>query len=197
MTPYKYILPEDAKIFQELKDKNPNRKFENVFYEKYRDKLFDYGLTKLNNKEKKEDISQDLVQQVIIISIEKIRDGSFVSNHEGHIFNFMKRTYTNKLGTWRRKKKKLPTSSENDIPIPDFLINEEEKIPYLEIAKKELMKLDEKCQELLIAFYYYHFSMQELETEFPFISSVRNARQYKLRCLNKLRDSANRRLNNY
>ncbi len=205
MRPYKYIPPDDAKICQEIKNNNPNTWFEDMLYIKYRDLLFEYGKTKCNNKEKAEDIAQDLVQEVIIISLEKIRDGKFKSKHEGHILNYMKKTFTNQLSNLRRKKKRLPTISENNIPIPDFLAEEEkeEKIPYLEIVREELKKLDEKCQELLIDFYYKKLSMQELEKLFSFVSnekslsSEKNARQYRHKCVKILRYNANERLKDY
>ncbi len=187
------LIPDDARIFEGIR--NRNKFFEDAFFIKYYDALLDYGQHKCNNDEKNQDIAQDLLQETIIITIENIRDGSLISNHEGHVLNWMKRTFSNQLSNWRRKRKKIHKVTD-DAPIPEFLEEEAEKTPYPEILTQALEKLDKKCRDIIIAYYYGGMTMYELGEKFSYISSERNARQYKYRCMDKLKKKAEIILNN-
>jgi RNA polymerase sigma factor (sigma-70 family) len=191
------LIPDDSRIFDGIK--NLDKFYEDALYVKYYEEFLDYGQSKCNYTENSQDLPHDLVQDTFIIAIEKIRDGSLTSNHEGHVFNWLKKTFKNKLSNWRKKEGRLPrNSTESEAPIPDFLKEEEEEeIPYIEILTKALEKLDNKCREVIIAFYYRNMSMRDLEKKFSYISSERNARQYKFRCMDKLKKKTDILLNDY
>ena len=178
----------DSKICEHIS--KGDKIYEDMLYIKYREKLFNYGFYKCKDKE----LTKDILQETIIISIENIRKEKFVPKHEGHVLNSMKRIFSNHLNNFRRKEKKTPKSVDIDVPIPDFLQEENEKTPYLEILKEQLEKLNKKCRDVIVAIYYKHLSMREILDLFPYIGSERGAIQYKYRCINKLKESANKQL---
>ena len=178
----------DLKICECISD--GNKLYEDMLYIKYREKLFSYGFSKCHDIE----LTKDIMQEVVIISIENIRKEKFIPRHEGHLLNSMKRIFSNYLSNLRRKEKRIMKSDETDVPIPDFLQEESEKTPYLEILIEELKKLNKKCREIIIAFYYKNLSMKEVSKLFPYITSERSAIQYKYRCFNKLKECANKQL---
>ncbi len=196
MRPYN-ILPIDAKILQGIRNNNTSTIFENILYIKYRNKLFEYGKYRCNETEKAKDIAQDLVQDVIMVSIENIKSGKFNDEQENHVLYYMKRIFLNMLNNIRRDEDPVSGVNDYDIPIPDFLTDEEDEIPYLTIAREAFKKLEENCKKLILDVYYNHLTMKELENLYSFISSERNAREYKYKCMKKLRLYANKQLENY
>ena len=178
----------DLKICECISD--GNKLYEDMLYIKYREKLFNYGFSKCHDIE----LTKDILQEVVIISLENIREEKFLPKHEGHLLNSMKRIFSNYLSNLRRKEKMIPKSDVIDVPIPDFLQEESEKTPYLEILIEELKKLNKKCREIIIAVYYKHLSLKEVSKLFPYLTSERSAIQYKYRCFNKLKESSNKQL---
>jgi len=63
--------------------------------------------------------------------------------------------------------------------------------------REAFKSIDNNCKEILIAVYYKDYSMKDLENLYLYISSERNARQFKYRCLKKLRFEAEKRMNKY
>ncbi len=73
--------------------------------------------------------------------------------------------------------------AELKIDLPDGVETDEGQ---KELVRKGLKKLDSKCREILIAKYYYNFSMEEIREEIG-SSSAATVRTQKKRCMRKLK----------
>lgn len=164
-----------------------DEKCENLFYIKYRDHLERYAYQLCKDQMQAEDILQDAV----IITLIRLREGKIDYKHDGYLLASMKTTVKYIWFNVSRKKGRHPESTLDESYITDLTDDDFESIPLDDIAIAALYELDEDCLNILISFYYEEKTMKEIYQEFDKIISENYARKFKHKCMNKLRKAAN------
>jgi RNA polymerase sigma factor (sigma-70 family) len=163
-----------------------NAQAENLLYIKYYDALLIYNKRILTRRDSHK--AEDNLQDAIIVTIEKIRNGSY--REQGELLAYMKKICEFSWLNKSRKKNilvKLTPEYYEVFPEEEECFENEEM---LNCAEKALLKIDENCRSVLEAFYYKNMGMRELLNEFPFLSTIENAKRRKYKCKEKLKKTA-------
>ena len=122
-------------------------------------KIFSYALKHTKNMFEAEDLSQDIILAVIT-SYKNIR------NDEA-IYGFIWKVAQNQCRIWSKKKSKYSgviSLDENEIDIPDEPVTEEDSD--IQKVRMELSLCSSTYRKLLIGFYKYRKSCDELAKEY-------------------------------
>lgn len=124
------------------------------------------------------DDAKDIFQDALIVLNEKVKQPDFElsANLTTYLFAIAKNKWLCEL---RKRNRPLPEIQEEHL-------NEEQEEKFL-LAEKALLKIGEKCQEILISFYVAKKTMEEIAKKFGF-SGERSAKNQKYKCLEKARE---------
>lgn len=139
-----------------------------------------------------EDHVFDLLQDAIIALYQKLQDPSFVLTCKVSTF-----IYAICRNNWLKylRNRKIKTEIFDVIKfdrIPDTL-PDEEQTQKLEQLQKAFDRLDVKCQQILIKFYYYSQSLDEI-TQSLQLPNINAVKVKKCRCIQKLKEDLSKEL---
>ncbi|HET6989739.1 MAG TPA: sigma-70 family RNA polymerase sigma factor [Bacteroidia bacterium] len=142
----------------------------------------------LQNSGNKHD-AEDIYQEALIILCRKVKEKNFqlTSGIKTFLFSISRLQWMNEL---RKKKKELisenvPEEKESEVEKLTSYLHEEEKFKKAESA---LMKLGEKCRQLLQLFYAQKKSFKEIADALD-LSNEKVAKNQKYRCMEKAREN--------
>jgi RNA polymerase sigma factor (sigma-70 family) len=186
----------NTKIILQLQGGNQERAFSRLY--KYFPKVEKHILINSGSKEEALDIFQD----GLIVLYKKVQDMPSDSpiKVDGFLINTCKLLWSNEL----RKKKVRKNSGEeglaeaastqftgeHDAEI-ELLIEKEAKFKTID---RVLTKLGEKCKNVLEAFYYKNFSMDQIAKKFGY-KTVQSAKTKKYKCMEHARSLASTEFN--
>jgi len=140
----------------------------------------------LKNSGNKHD-AEDIYQEALIIFCRKVKEQDFqlTSSIKTFLFSISRLQWMNEL---RKRKKEfvkddVPELAESDSEKLNDYLNEEEQFKKAETA---LMKLGEKCRQILQLFYSQNKSFKEIADALDF-SNEKVAKNQKYRCMEKAR----------
>ena len=132
---------------------------------------------------------QDIYHESIIVLIENIRFGKFKADSkvETYLIGIVKYKLLEKF---RRNQKTSTLELIDNIEIP--ILIEEENVDHrvLELAKR-LKEISSECEQLLVSYYYENKNLKEIARDLNYTDAF--IRVKKLRCMNQLRASINRK----
>ncbi len=170
----------DAQIIETLKTNNTDKAFIKLY--EYFPKVEKLILTKGGTKNDAEDI----YQEALILLCKKVRHTKFelTSAIGTYLYSVCRFMWSDEL-----KRRKIDTHSI-DIDLPsneqEQLLEAMEKETRLQKAEQALMKLGEKCIQLLKMFYHESLRMKEIAKKLNF-SSEKIAKNQKYKCLERAR----------
>jgi len=157
--------------------------YENLFYLKYRDRLVRYAERICRDIMK----AEDLVQDTVIVTLFRLREGRIQIVQEGHLLNSMKRTLKNIYNNHLRKEKKWMYNSNIDMSIIELEESQDMKELLFETCEKALGIINEKCHDIILAVYYERLSMKEISNRFNNFKTARSVTTFKYKCKEKLK----------
>lgn len=172
----------DSEIYHGILEGSTKHK--GYLYLKYSDDIMEYGHYRTRGRNK--ELIEDLMHDTMITCIENIQNNAFTPDHEKHILKYLKKTFFYKFTNHLNSKKPALFDVIN-LPIPDSLDLEIDLLEMERKAKQALNIIREKCRIIIVSTTYDNLSMKALAEKYEFISSERNARQYKHRCMEDLR----------
>lgn len=180
----------DKSLFTALSNKSKDALEE--LYLKYRDEFIGWSIKSYNLTEQQ---SLDIYQEAVIICYENIIHGkieSLSSSMKTYLFAIGK----NKCREYKRKR----SSGENfqvfdeevfKTPSPQNMYDEY----YIDIVKKSISHLGNKCKDILTKFYYYNFQIKEIAEELEYKNEA-SAKNAKYNCMEKLKALFKKELHN-
>jgi len=136
--------------------------------------------------------AQDVYQEAFIAVWRNIQLDKFFPKSDYSLSAYLIRVAKNKwIDHLRSKYKKSITALDEDYSLEaeeQAIDSEDEK--YLEEVKKQFENLGENCRELLVRFYFYQDSLEDIGKRFKW--SKATARNNKYRCLKKLKSLLNK-----
>lgn len=143
---------------------------------------------KINSGSKEEAL--DIFQEALIILFKKVQDLSSDSpiNVDGFLINSCKLLWSNEL---RKKKVRQKSSDEglDNLEYQDDIQEHLEKEAKLKTIDSVLKQLGEKCKNMLEAFYFKNFSMENIAKRFGY-KTVQSAKNKKYKCMEHARKLA-------
>jgi RNA polymerase sigma factor (sigma-70 family) len=181
----------NTKIILQLQGGNQERAFTRLY--KYFPKVEKHILINSGSKEEALDIFQD----GLIVLFKKVQDLPADSpiKVDGFLINTCKLLWSNEL----RKKKVRKNSGEkglSEVESKQFTQEHQDEIELLiekeakfKTIDQVLIKLGEKCKNMLEAFYYKNFSMDKIAKKFGY-KTVQSAKTKKYKCMEHARKLA-------
>ena len=130
--------------------------------------------------------SKDLFQSAIIVLYENVVSGKVQRQNtsaggylRGIALNMASKYHRDHLSKWRL----IDWALMGDLGDQETETLDEEELGHLERA---LLRLGERCREILVAFYYERRSMQEIAVQQSY-ANVNKVKSKKYQCLQKLR----------
>ena len=170
----------DQKIIDLIKRGKHSKALDKLYkiYPAVKKHVTDYGGTETD--------AEDIFQDGLLIFIGKISNSDFhlSSSISTFVFGICKNLNRENIRQTIKKQDKEPELQANEYTksIEEFL-DEEQKYQELDNI---LIKLDEKCLEMLKMFYYQKLSMKIIATKLSFKSEL-SAKTQKYKCLEKAR----------
>ncbi len=130
--------------------------------------------------------AEDLFQEVLVVLMDKVKQESFElkSALSTYLYAIARNLWLKELRS--RGKVVAVELEEERIEIEDALDLETEK--HYSIAEKALKQLGEKCQQLLVLFYYHRMSFDLIAKKLEFRND-KVAKNQKYRCLEKAKSN--------
>lgn len=169
----------DQEIIELIKQEKTDRAIKKVY--SYFPVVKKFVLHNSGSKEEAEDVFQD----ALIIFIKKVKEDNFVltSAINTYLFSVCRFIWMEEL---RRKHKQMNESSamafeyyQNQELEDDIKADSMQKL-----AQQAVQSIGEKCQQILIMFYYKKISMKNIATALNF-ASEKVAKNQKYRCMEK------------
>jgi RNA polymerase sigma factor (sigma-70 family) len=170
------------------------RKGEPKAYEQiYRESLLTI-LTFVHLNSGQEEDAKDLLQEAIIVLFEKLQNPNFILTCKvtTYLYSICRNKWLNKLrgGGGTGKNSTNPKRDVNDVheylDIPD-IVGDDAQIELEEKLKQAFNHLDYICQAILVKFYFYNQTLEEIAKAINF-SSANAVKVRKFRCLQKLKE---------
>lgn len=174
----------NSKVIIQLQNGGQEKVFSRLY--KYYPKVEKH--VQINSGSKEEAL--DIFQEGLIILFKKAQNLSPDSpvNIDGFLMNTCKLLWSNEL----RKKKVRKNSGEDglaNLEYQDDIELQIEKENKLNAIDEILKKLGEKCKNMLEAFYYKKFSMEQIAKRFGY-KTVQSAKTKKYKCMEHARSLA-------
>ena len=139
------------------------------------------------------DDARDIFQECLVIYYERtvVPDSPPVRNEKAYLMGVAKKLWYRMYAEnakYSGEEQYSPAGSTYEAPLPEVSVPAN-IMEYLEHAGR-------KCMDMLKAFYYDHYNMQEMAARFGF-GSVRSATVQKYKCLEKVRDKVKEKSLNY
>lgn len=138
----------------------------------------------LKNNGSEED-AHDIFQEAMVVLFEQLTAGKFelTSSLKTWLYAVCRNKWMKQLEKQKRNVRMTDFESADDVLLPDEIADENEKMVVL---RKSLARLGVGCRKLLLLFYYFKKSMEEIATELNY-TNADNAKSQKYKCLQKLK----------
>lgn len=136
------------------------------------------------NNNGSEEEAQDIFQEAMVVLYEKVNEGNFelTSTLKTWIYAVCRNKWLKQL----EKKKKNYRFTDFENFDETIAANEEEETNVHALLRESLSRLGTGCRKLLLLFYYFRKSMDEIATELNY-TNADNAKSQKYKCIQKLK----------
>lgn len=138
----------------------------------------------LKNNGSEED-AHDIFQEAMVVLFERLTAGKFelTSSLKTWLYAVCRNKWMKLLEKQKRNVRITDFESADDVLLPDEISDETEK---LLVLRKSLARLGVGCRKLLLLFYYFKKSMEEIAVELNY-TNADNTKSQKYKCLQKLK----------
>jgi RNA polymerase sigma factor (sigma-70 family) len=130
-----------------------------------------------------EDEAKDIFQEVMVLLYEKVNEGNFElsSSLKTWIYAVCRNKWLKQLG---KKKKNYRFTDFEQFDAVDEAVEENNSMH--ETLRNSMSRLGVGCRKILLLFYYFKKSMEEIATELNY-TNADNAKAQKYKCIQKLK----------
>ncbi|MDQ3110772.1 MAG: sigma-70 family RNA polymerase sigma factor [Bacteroidota bacterium] len=138
----------------------------------------------LKNNGSEED-AHDIFQEAMVVLFEQLSTDKFTltSSLKTWLYAVCRNKWLKQLEKQKRNVRLTDFESADDVLLPEEIADENEKMILL---RKSLTRLGIGCRKLLLLFYYFKKSMEEIAVELNY-TNADNAKSQKYKCLQKLK----------
>jgi RNA polymerase sigma factor (sigma-70 family) len=160
--------------------KSDSSAFRNVYVVHFN--MVKYFILKNNGSE--ED-AHDIFQEAMVVLFEQLNSGKFelTSSLKTWLYAVCRNKWLKQLEKQKRNVRLIDFESADDVLLPEEVEDQNEKMQQL---RKSLTRLGIGCRKLLLLFYYFKKSMEEIAVELNY-TNADNAKSQKYKCLQKLK----------
>lgn len=170
----------DQEIIQLIEQREENRALLDIYkgFSMIEKSLLKIGASKVQ--------AMDIFQEALYLFVQKVQKGNFVltAKLSTYLYSVCRHIYLNEIKAEGKQK----VADEEFIRIESDYDWEFENCNRL--AEQAFKKLGEKCQQILIAYYYKQQNMKAIAKAFGF-GSEKSARSQKYKCLEKAKSNYN------
>ena len=138
----------------------------------------------IKNNGREED-AHDIFQEAMVVLFEQLKEGKFElkSSLKTWIYAVCRNKWLKHLEKQKRNIRLVDFEQADEILLPENFSEAEEKSKSL---RKSLEQLGMQCRKLLLLYYYFKKSMEEIAADLNY-TNADNAKSQKYKCLQKLK----------
>lgn len=169
----------DKELFEALR-KGDSSAFRNVYVLHFN--MVKYFIVKNNGRE--ED-AHDVFQEAMVVLFEQLNSEKFelTSSLKTWIYAVCRNKWMKQLSKQKRNVRMIDFESADEFVLPEEVAEKNEMSVSL---RKSLGQLGVQCRKLLLLYYYFKKSMEEIAVDLNY-TNADNAKSQKYKCLQKLK----------
>lgn len=131
------------------------------------------------------DDAHDIFQEAMVVLFDKLNSADFVltSSLKTWIYAVCRNKWLKQLEKQKKNLRLVDFEKADDVQLPEDVEEQNEKS---EMLRNNLARLGVGCRKLLLLFYYFKKSMEEIAVELNY-TNAGNAKSQKYKCLQKLK----------